>query len=747
MALVSPLTLIAGTPVPRFGVAGVDQFDLPEIESSVATRNVHADAAATTVNVATGANVTTLNIGTGAGAGDNITIGGAGSTSTVNGSLTVQQNLTVNGTTTTVNTTNLTVSDALIYANAGGLDPSFAGMAWDQGAALDVIQVWNPTDNRIEFGRFNTVGGTTVPAAALATTTTIRSNNLVLQGGDITSETGVSLDLAATGAGVTVTADPATAAASVVISANNATGDVTFQARGIGSPIPLNSTADPTLDTTAQNLVGAINEVLATIPGSQNLSSVLATGNTTGANDIIWSAGQDALWATDGNGNIGAVGANRPGTVYVLTEVLVGNSVSITTAAVTGSTTLTVASTAGALTLQSAGAGTTMQPAVNAAGAGFAVTIAGGQSTQAAAAGGSVSINGGGPGAGGTAGVVNVGNTVNTSQVNLGTGGAAVVVGAVGSTTTFASGSTVNYAGTTFLGVVLSQILANGNTTGANNVVISSGAEIIGAPGAAGPGQIATIRGGVGDTNQNGGNAQLLGGNGNGSGIGGNALVNGGTGTTAGQVQIGGATSTSAIIVGRATGVPITIRSGTGQDILFDSRGNTPLSYNDATNVNLVGAVFTGVTSVVGAFNALAAGATASNLTTTFTNGNGGAIIQGQAVYVTTTDDTVDLATATADNINARVVAFVVPASIANAASGDFVTHGTATVRFVTGLTLAAGDVVYLSTTAGSVTNVAPNVAGNIVQSVGYVRDTLTYDGAADLLAEIEIQWGNRALV
>ena len=49
------------------------------------------------------------------------------------------------------------------------------------------------------------------------------------------------------------------------------------------------------------------------------------------------------LWTTDGGGNVGAPGANRPDHVYAKTDVVIGDSVTITTNAVTSSVALTIA--------------------------------------------------------------------------------------------------------------------------------------------------------------------------------------------------------------------------------------------------------------------------------------------------------------------------------------------------------------------------------------------------------------------
>jgi len=52
----------------------------------------------------------------------------------------------------------------------------------------------------------------------------------------------------------------------------------------------------------------------------------------------------DLLWTADGNGNIGANGANRPDHIYAKTDVKIGDSITIATASITGTAGVTVTS-------------------------------------------------------------------------------------------------------------------------------------------------------------------------------------------------------------------------------------------------------------------------------------------------------------------------------------------------------------------------------------------------------------------
>lgn len=180
-------------------------------------------------------------------------------------------------------------------------------------------------------------GASQTLAETLALGNTTGTNNIVISTGrSLVGQT--ALSLAATGANA-----------------------VSFTSHG--STIALNTSGDPTLDTTAQDIIGAINEVLGAVTAADTLSEVLANGNTTGGNDIVVSTGDEIVgaaelhlsatganaisfstsgaprWSIDANGHfiagvddaydIGATGATRPRRVYVGTEVAIGNTMTI----------------------------------------------------------------------------------------------------------------------------------------------------------------------------------------------------------------------------------------------------------------------------------------------------------------------------------------------------------------------------------------------------------------------------------
>lgn len=95
-------------------------------------------------------NATTLNIG---GAATAISVGAATGNSTINNNLVVTGDLTVNGTTTTINTQNLNVEDNIITLNYGvtGSPTLNAGVEIERGTSANVAIRWNETDDQWEY--------------------------------------------------------------------------------------------------------------------------------------------------------------------------------------------------------------------------------------------------------------------------------------------------------------------------------------------------------------------------------------------------------------------------------------------------------------------------------------------------------------------------------------------------------------------------------------------------------------------
>lgn len=531
MPPVSVLLPNVGTTARRPLQEGVDQALLPEIEGTTAARSLWADAAATSANLATGANVAAIQLGS------------AASTTTLPG------NLTVNGTVTTINTTNLTVSDALIYANDGGPDPSFAGMAWDQGAALDVITVWNPTDTRMEFGRFNTVGGTTVPAGTLGTLIEVRAEGLSLGGTDITAD--AALNVTATGA-----------------------NDLTFGARG--GTTTFNEAGDVNLDVSfsATSIVGALNE-LGTGAVTATWAQVLSTGATSGGTNPTLSSGdvfQGADAATGGDMELrgGNASAGMGGQVTVNGGASTGGNSGgflVFTAGAGGATgdggNATVLGGTGGATTGSGGTARVQGGDAGGQGFGGPVTINGGNAAGVISAqGGQVNLNGGTGVVGGNAGAVVIdGGTAGPSG-----GGGAIRLrasAAGGSATTFggdieitsgAGGGTSGRGGD--IDVTCGNATAGNSSGGSFRVAAGTGS------GTSGGGVLLLEAGDGGPGTATGGSATVAAGDGaTTGGLGGQMIVRSGS-AVSGNFNGGALSVLAGAGAGTGDGGDVTIRAG-----------------------------------------------------------------------------------------------------------------------------------------------------------------------------------------
>lgn len=95
-------------------------------------------------------NATTVNF---AGAATTLSIGSASGITTVNNSLTVTGDLVVNGSTTTLNTTDLAVEDNTIILNSNvtGSPVANAGIEVERGTENNVSLLWNETSNSWSF--------------------------------------------------------------------------------------------------------------------------------------------------------------------------------------------------------------------------------------------------------------------------------------------------------------------------------------------------------------------------------------------------------------------------------------------------------------------------------------------------------------------------------------------------------------------------------------------------------------------
>jgi hypothetical protein len=245
--------------------------------------------------------------------------------------------------------------------------------------------------------------------------------------------------------------------------------------------------------------------------------------------------------------------------------------------------------------------------------------------------------------------------------------------------------------------------------------------------GAANSGGDVVVSGGQSDNvgGSSPGNVRIVGGaaiGGSGSN-GGNTLVDGGQGdTTDGQVLIGGAATTSAVVIGQS-GITTDFPSG--------------------STVDFTGATVTGLLGLLDI--------------TDRTNTSGGLLAQGTLVAPGATNKSFVAADPTTPTAAASRPWGVVmdPAGIADSATGTLRTiSGTeAPVLLVTGLlgTVAVGDEIIVSTTTGrgtlsKVGGTAQPTSGMAINRCGIVVDLLTYDGAGDDLVLVQLDYSARRI-
>lgn len=191
----------------------------------------------------------------------------------------------------------------------------------------------------------------------------------------------------------------------------------------------------------------------------------------------------------------------------------------------------------------------------------------------------------------------------------------------------------------------------------------------------------------------------------------------------------------------------LTITANTSTSDLALSARTASINLNDVDNL-VLDSLYT-ATSIIGALNEIKGGDTEiSGVGITYTNGEATSITRGQLVYISSTD-TIMLSDASADDDEADVVGVVVNTSPVTAGSAAIIgSSGVFTVRFESGLTLSAGQEIFLSaSTSGSATNVRPSSSVNIVQSIGTLKDTLSYNGVGNLFAQVHLIAGTKAAI
>ena len=669
-----------------------DQVLTNQIESGVVTRSLWCDAVGTTLNVATGAAMTAISIGTGMGAGDVITLGGTGSTTRVAG------NLAVLGTTTTIQSEVVNMADNHLYMNA-----DYTTVVAQTGG-LVVNYLPTATNDTVAAGGFT--AATTVAttgAAVFAAGDLIQVSGATIAANDglyeVASHAANVLTIRGVGATVedftqnafTVSAGAVGAIRKVNVSVMRSSTAGTWET-GFGAVTPVAFTPVATGSTTLQQAYDASTSP-ATITTNATDDEVLITGT---AGLRVTGTGADNTVSAGFGFEVDTTGGFR----------LLGDAASTISVDTTGLTLSTT--TGGALNLTSAGAIT-------------------------AGAVGTVSINS-------TGGALDIGDGANAFAINVGTGGAARTI-TIGNST--GATSVVVNAGTGALDLganAIAHAITIGNSTGATSAAINvgTGALDLGTNGIAHTVSIGSATGASVLTANLGTGGMNLGTN----AVAGTITVGNSTGATSvvlncgtGALNVGTNAIAHTITVGNATGASaLNLTSGSG-GTTFTALSGTSITLNQTGDLSLVGYT---ATSIVGALNEVKG--------VTYT---GAAFVAGQIGYISSAN-TVSKAVGTSNNIAARVFG-VTPIATDGGGNVRMQTTGAVSALFVTGLTLVDGDEVFMSLTAGSVTNDVTGfvTTGNVIQSLGYVKDASTYTdaGPGTLNAVIQLVYGQRLIV
>ena len=165
-------------------------------------------------------------------ASGNLTIDSAGGTVTIDDNLTVTGDLTVSGTTTSINTETLTVDDNIIVLNNNvtGSPTENAGIEVERGTSANVLVRWNETSDKWEATNDGTTYGNIVTSADSGTVTSAMIADGTIVDADVNASAAIAHSkLANATAGQILLGTTTTG----VVTATTLSGDVTITGAGV----------------------------------------------------------------------------------------------------------------------------------------------------------------------------------------------------------------------------------------------------------------------------------------------------------------------------------------------------------------------------------------------------------------------------------------------------------------------------------------------------------------------------------
>jgi len=280
-------------------------------------------AVATTDNVTfAGVTADAIRIGvTAAGeidtASGNLTIDSAGGTVTIDDNLTVTGDLTVSGTTTSINTETLTVDDNIIILNNNvtGSPTENAGIEVERGTSANVLVRWNETSDKWETTNDGTTYGNIVTSADSGTVTSTMIADGTIVDTDVNASAAIAHSkLANATAGQILLGTTTTG----VVTATTISGDVTVTGAGV--------TAIGSGKVTSSMIVdGTI------VDGDINASAGIALSKlatSTAGNIIVYnSAGVPTAVAETGDVSISDTGVTAIGSGKVTSTMILDGTI------------------------------------------------------------------------------------------------------------------------------------------------------------------------------------------------------------------------------------------------------------------------------------------------------------------------------------------------------------------------------------------------------------------------------------
>ena len=254
-------------------------------------------AAGTFSNISTSGTVSIT--GTSTGSMDNVAIGAStaasGKFTTIesSGNITVGGNLTVNGTTTSIESTTLTIEDPLIILaknNSGGAGNTYdQGLLFNRGSFSNVAFIWDESDDLFAFINAQAETGATAGNITIDSYSNIKAGAATFTGNVSTTGTGTFTGGLTVGGAISINGDGSTAASidGVVIGAVTAANG-TFTTLTVNTALNTGTlkAADGTAAATIANSTGVItvgSSVLTTTDINGGTIDNTAIGGSTAA--------------------------------------------------------------------------------------------------------------------------------------------------------------------------------------------------------------------------------------------------------------------------------------------------------------------------------------------------------------------------------------------------------------------------------------------------------------------------------